>query len=226
MLIDYGDEWQKAWDEHVKNWQPTNPENDHNNLTMWTKFSESSIGKRGYVRAEELNSESIIQTMEERIADPLPHGISLQCTMNVNHEVAYLSAPKTIPFFRRLISKIDMSEDSDDKHTHKCNVTERYKASERYGLDEDEDDSEDESGDEEEHDDGGEYMYTVRIEVQKPFMDEDSITEVHEIRDVPRSSISFVNGRYTSDVFLKNSFRHEMMLPDAIFPTAWMNVMP
>jgi hypothetical protein len=146
------------------------------------------------------------------------------CTINVNHDSAYLSAPLTTPFFRRPIGEIDMREDSDEKHLHACNVTERYNATERYGgLDEEDDDS----GGEEENEDLGQYWYTVRIEVEKKLNDDDGvITEVHEIRDVPRSSISFVNSPYTSDIFLKNSFRHEMMLPDEIFPKAWMNLMP
>jgi hypothetical protein len=101
-----------------------------------------------------------------------------------------------------------------------CNVTERYNATGRYGLDEEIEDS----GDEEKDEDLGQYRYTVRIEAEKKFNDvDDSITEVHEIRDVPRSSISFANSPYTSDIFLKNSFRHEMMLPDEIFPKAWVN---
>ncbi len=222
MLINYGDEWQKAWDEHVRNWRPTKPESDHNNLTLWTKYSHSSNGKRGYVRAEELDKDDVIKTMDERRADPYPHGIFLMCTINVNHEAPYFSVPKTIPFFRRLIGELDLREDSDDKHIHNCSVTERYKTTERYGLDEDEEESEDD----EENNDLGQYMYTVRIEVQKYFTDDESITEIHEIRDVPRTSISFVNSPYTSDIFLKNSFRHEMMLPDDIFPKAWMNLMP
>ncbi|KAL3817281.1 hypothetical protein ACHAXA_003202 [Cyclostephanos tholiformis] len=216
VLINYGDEWQMAWDEHVKHWQPTNPESDHNNLTLWTKYSESNNGRRGYVRAEELDNDEIIKTMNERLADPYPHGIMLMCTINVNHDTAYLSAPKTIPFFRRSIGEVDLREDSDDKHIHNCNVTERYEADEDY----------EESEDEEESHNLGRYMYTVLIEVKKPFTDDYFITEVHEIRNVPRSSISFVNIPYTSDIFLKNSFRHEMMLPDDIFPKAWMNLMP
>jgi hypothetical protein len=75
VLINYGDEWQKAWDEHLRNWHPIDPESDYNNLTEWTKPSGTSNGKRGYVRAEELELESAIKTTDERLADPYPHGI-------------------------------------------------------------------------------------------------------------------------------------------------------
>lgn len=225
VLINYGNEWQKAWDEHVQKWQPTNPENDHNNLTLWTVFTESNNGKRGYVRSEELNNEVTIQTMEERIDDPLPHGIYSMCTINVNHDTAYLFAPMTTPFFKRRIDPgIDMREDSDDRHIHACTVTERYNITESNRRLWEEKDMD--SGDEDEFDylaqfDEGQYRYTVRIDIQKQGIDGGSIIEVHEVMDVPRSTIAFVNGPYTSDVFLKNAFRHEMMLQDDIFPEAW-----
>ena len=74
MLINYGDEWQEAWDEHLENWEPTSPENDYNNLTTWSKPSEKSQGKAGYVRAELFNEDRVapIRTTEEQAADPYP----------------------------------------------------------------------------------------------------------------------------------------------------------
>lgn len=45
-----------------------------------------------------------------------------------------------------------------------------------------------------------------------------------EVQNVPRWAIQFVNRQYTSDMYLSNAFRHEMMIPDKIFPKAWKNL--
>jgi hypothetical protein len=237
VLINYGDEWQRAWDEHVQHWQATSPEYDYNNLTHWTKPTPTNNGKDGYVRAEEVNSMVALRTMEEQIHNPYPHGLHIMCTVNVNHDTPYLYAPLlSIPYFKRnIVPAIDMPDDSDDRHVHHCNITGRYEVSDADKLENDDNDNDD-------HLDMGKYRYTIRVEVQKKVMDgvsissstnnnddddddddngTNNITEIHEITNVPRSQITFVNSPYTSDVFLKNVFRHEMMLPDTIFPDAW-----
>ena len=244
VLINYGDEWQRAWEEHVRQWQAMSPEYDYNNLTHWTKPTTTNNGKDGYVRAEEMNTTIALRTMDEQLLDPYPHGLYIMCTVNVNHDTAYLHAPLlSVPYFKRNIDPaIDMRDDSDDRHVHHCNITGRYEVGNADKLENDDDDDEDEDGDEDSNKkeyeyDMGEYRYTIRIEVQKKVMDGSSssssnddydddygtnnITEIHEITNVPRSQITFVNSPYTSDVFLKNVFRHEMMLPDTIFPEAW-----
>jgi hypothetical protein len=48
--------------------------------------------------------------------------------------------------------------------------------------------------------------------------------EKHEMTDIPRSAIEARDKMYTKDEYMPNSFRHEMMMPDDIFPAAWMNL--
>ena len=214
MLINYGEEWQKAWDEHVKNWKPISPESDFNNLTFWTNKSEKNNGKEGYIRAETLNKDTIspIKTKEEQKSNPYPHGVVFKCQVNLNHKDAYLIEPETVPFFtREWEEKLDSPSDSEDNHYHKnCNVTDRYEM--------------EDSSDDEEEEGAHKYLYTIFVDVEKQLEDLDPIKERHEIENVPRDAIQFVNVPYTSDVFLKNSFRHEMHLPDSIFPESWKNV--
>ena len=217
MFINYGKDWQRAWDAHVKSWEPISPESDYNNLTLWTDRSESNNGKLGYVRADVLNEDtkSPIRITKEQITDPYPHCVQIMCKVNVNHESAYHWEPETVPFFtREWEEQKDNPSDADDKHIHNCNITKRY-----YDDEDSEDDEED--VEEIEH----EYLYEVELLVQKKSEDM-VINERHEITDVPRKAIEFANIHYTSDVFLKNSFRHEMKLPDELFPKAWMNLMP
>ncbi|KAL7533531.1 hypothetical protein ACHAXR_008233, partial [Thalassiosira sp. AJA248-18] len=217
VLINYGDEWQQAWEEHVKKWEQIPVERDYNNLTLWTDTANRSAG---YVRAEVYNkdTETPIRTTEEQITDPYSHSVQIQCQVNVNHDSAYLFEPETIPSFtREWNQERDDSEDVDEKHINNCKISERY---------EDDEDSEDEENEDDDEANEHNYLYTVELEVHKQFDGFDPIIERHEITDVPRDAISFVNMHYTSDVFLKQSFRHEMKLPDKIFPKAWMNLIP
>ena len=199
VLINYGDEWQAAWDEHVQNWQRRTD-------AFWSDISEKNMGLAEYIRAEVLNNDmdTPIRTMMEQY-----HGVSYVCTINVDHNLSYRHAPKSKPYFKRAWNRqLDMSEGSNDIHRHLCNVTKRHEF-----------DDEAEGNSKLNH----KYLYTVELEVRKPFGNS-FISEFHEIINVPREAIAFENLPYTSDMFLKNSFRHEMKLPDDIFPEAWMNL--
>lgn len=46
----------------------------------------------------------------------------------------------------------------------------------------------------------------------------------HIMNNVPRWAISVRDKLYSKDEFLANAFRHEMMMPDEIFPEAWKNI--
>ena len=67
------------------------------------------------------------------------------------------------------------------------------------------------------------YEYDAELNIRKTFEDV-IIHEVHIITHIPWKAIRFFNKAYTSDIFLKNAFRHEMGLPDDVWPKAWMNL--
>jgi hypothetical protein len=48
--------------------------------------------------------------------------------------------------------------------------------------------------------------------------------EEHIILNMPGRAIQVKDKKYTKDEYVKNSFRHEMMIPDDIFPPAWKNL--
>ena len=198
----------------MQNWQPI----DSN--TLWTPRPEKNTEFTDYVRADTLNDDlnTPIRTMAEQLDDPYHISIEFKCFVNVNHDSAYLFAPLTVPYYRREWErKLDMRDDSDDVHHNPCNITMRYE------LD-DEDDSEDDDEVEEtfQSELRHKYLYTIELVVQKQVGNE-FFSERHEITDTPREAIAFVNLPYSSDIFLKNAFRHEMILPDDVFPKAWMN---
>eukprot|EP01083_Nonionella_stella_P128653 389912_1 len=45
-----------------------------------------------------------------------------------------------------------------------------------------------------------------------------------QVNNVPRSSIELVNRPYSSDQHLENGFRHEIQIPDSIFPEKWKDL--
>lgn len=51
---------------------------------------------------------------------------------------------------------------------------------------------------------------------------EDDTTEL--LTNLPASAIRFRERPYTSDMFLKNAFRHEIGIPNEMFPDSWRNV--
>jgi len=218
VFINYGEEWQRAWDAHVENWIPPSKDSDFNNLTLFTDVVEDKTrGRAGYARAEDLNDdvESPIRTVTEQKTIPYPFSVEMICQVKIGHMEPYYSAPITAPFFRR---EWDEEEDPQTPETfEKCDIIERFvKEEEDYDPDEE---------------DGGEheYYYTIRIErAAKRTLEYDNVLalETHVITGVPWSAIRFKNIAYTSDVFLKKAFRHEMILPDDLFPRAWMNLIP
>ncbi|KAL7442249.1 hypothetical protein ACHAXM_008296 [Skeletonema potamos] len=216
VFIDYGEEWQNAWDEHVKKWKPISKESDYNNLTWWTETTETTNGDP--ISAYQLNNNQDIpiRTLEEQQINPYPHNVEMQCYANTNHDTAYLFTPQTMPVFRRPYDEEkDMSVDEDEHHIVKCKVRERY---------EKEDDSSEEvevDGTKITH----KYLYVIEIDAEKTVTDDETtFHEHHIITDVPWNAIKFVDKPYTSDVYLKHAFRHEMKIPDEIFPKSWMNV--
>ena len=58
----------------------------------------------------------------------------------------------------------------------------------------------------------GEFYYTV--------VDYDD-DEIHE--DLPREAFRFVDLPHTTDMFLENAFRHDIRIPNEMFPGAWKN---
>ncbi|KAL3798343.1 hypothetical protein HJC23_004996 [Cyclotella cryptica] len=211
ILIDYGDAWQHAWDKHVESWTPATLENDFNNLTYWTKPSEEAAKTR-FKRAEMYNNIPI-KTMEEQKLDPYPRNIEFECYVNLEIGIGpYFEAPKTTPFYKRDWVDSDMVDGK--KISRKCNITGRFDIPEVYFDDINQEDR-----------DHHPFFYTVELNNVRKKQGKKLIYENHVITEVPYDAILMFNTKYSSDTFLKNAFRHEMRLPNDIFPTAWMNLL-
>ena len=67
----------------------------------------------------------------------------------------------------------------------------------------------------------GYYVYDLELMVT--LEGEHGEVAPYTVTNVPRKAISFFYKHYHSDMFIKGAFRHEMVIPDAMFPAAWRN---
>lgn len=209
ILIDYGNHWQNAWDLHISQWAPVDPEKDFNNYTHLTKFSPTNAGKAVYRRAEFYKSDNApIKTMKEQETDPYPTNVVFKCRVDVDIGIGnYTYAPKTTPFYKR--KWVSNDNKVDYKKSRKCNIIDRLDVSSDY-----------------DGNDNHPFLYTVEMNDVRKNQGKRTIYENQVITAVPFRAIDFVNEKYSSDMFLKNAFRHEMGLPDGLWPEAWMNLVP
>jgi hypothetical protein len=142
VLVDYGKEWEEAWNEHVKAWKPV----------------------ENYVSPYELNK-------------------NFDIPLKTHEEDESLYA------------------DMDGWHTDEKNE-ERVK----HRITARKPDSNNEDG----------YIYDLEVVgIGK---------QVKLLKNVPRSRMHFLHKPYKGDTFMRGSFRHEMMIPDEMFPNAWRNL--
>ena len=156
ILINYGKEWEDAWNDHVRNWMP---------------------GSELYMPAYELNNNAdlMIRTIHEA---PYPDNLLLY----IHDEY-------------RVISGLEESEFKQ----HQCRVLDRY------GME-------------------GEVVYMVELFFTT---DKDDMTDIEYYDEVlfavPRDAFVFDDIAYSRDHSMHSSFRHEMMIPDDMFPDKWMS---
>jgi hypothetical protein len=142
VLVDYGKEWEEAWNEHVKTWKPV----------------------ENYISPHELNTNFDIplQTHEEN-----------------EHRYDDIEGWYTDKKGKEHVIHRITARKPDTRHLHTNSFVYDLRGGER----------------------------------------DDNV-----FNDVPRSRIHFYHKPYKADNFLKGSFRHEMMIPDEMFPDAWRNL--
>ena len=193
VLLDYGDTWAEAWEDHVKTWQ--------------SKVEKRKEKGENYIYPHELNKDSIIRTQSEQQNDPYPSNIGIGCYHL--HEYSAASNPVETRVVKR--DGKERTErgrawregalyGADAAYIHRCKVLERRGVS---------------SGRE------TEYLYTVSLESAE---DDPHHTQISLLFDVPRRGIKFIDLPYQSDQHLDFAFRHEITMPDDVWPLPWMDI--
>ncbi|CAB9501525.1 Guanylate cyclase [Seminavis robusta] len=181
ILLDYGDDWEKAWQEHVKSW----------NITDADKYISA------FMLNQEENTTSL-RTEFEQLSDPYPGNVNLECDLNI-----WEGINKTL-FNTTLVINITST---DDWEYYPCEVLRRRVVN-------------------------GTTLYTISMtrppkEKKKDIkVPADSVPKNLKLSDVPRMAMRFTDRPYTSDMFLKEAFRHHIGIPDSMFPLEWMNYSP
>jgi len=67
----------------------------------------------------------------------------------------------------------------------------------------------------------GDYFYTAMLwhEDKKTR----KVSTIGMVEDIPRKAFKYYDRPYTSDTLAENAFRHDIRIPDSIFPGAWKN---
>ena len=171
IFLDYGDDWEAAWQKHVKEWRPVE-------------------GADTYVSAFEMNQkvDHVFRTKFEQMKNPYPPNLLLkfhQYFLNDEEREAWI---KENPYF---VAK-PMTTWMESKSVE-CEILRREQTENRT-------------------------LYAIMI----PNNDEDG--EWSMLEDVPQEALFFQDRPYSTDMFLENAFRHDLRIPDAIFPQKWKNV--
>mmetsp|Transcript_41202 Transcript_41202/g.99257 ORF Transcript_41202/g.99257 Transcript_41202/m.99257 type:complete len:625 (-) Transcript_41202:93-1967(-) len=165
ILLDYGDEWESAWQEHVQTWKPV-------------------PGAEDYISAAEMNERpERLRTEFEQIYDPYPNNLAIVFKESYRHEMGpYRDAEgmghKNVYFA------------TGDSNKMTCEILSAKTL----------------------------YKRTIYTAVLGKGEEEMVLLE-----NLPREAFEFQDRPHTEDLFLPNAFRHDIRIPDDMFPKAWNN---
>jgi SET domain len=174
IVLNYGDEWEEAWNEHVKAWSPLK-------------------GAESYVSAADFNAdlESKLKTVFEELVDPYPSNVQIKFDMAFATRTKWLSRLKAGTLKKY---KMEMEADLVD-----CDILRFSK-----GAD-------------------GRYYYTAAYIDPEEKNTKGGATI--RVKGVPREAFVFKDLPYTGDFLQPNVFRHDIRIPDELFPDKWKNLL-
>jgi len=167
IFLDYGDDWEQAWQAHIESWEPVEGAEDY---VSTAEFYES------------VDESNRLRSVDDLVNDPYPSNIELRCNDF---------------FWEGEIGWRDVDEGEREAYMENfewfpCRILEKT-------YDEEED------------------MYLFTAEPTS-----DDFTNA-DMEDLPDWAFFLQEKPYTTDMFLDNAFRHDIRIPDAIFPDAWRN---
>ncbi|EEC49901.1 predicted protein [Phaeodactylum tricornutum CCAP 1055/1] len=161
ILLDYGDEWQDAWDRHVNDWRPPIYETDYTPAYTFDRHDE-------------------IYTLEDGDLYPPPY-VQVRCYVNEDEP----GVPDEDGWYQWT-----PVENEDLSYTVPCTVLSSDAVNDK------------------------EKAYRVQV----------NANENLKFKAAPWSSITFIDVSYTGNQHLRQGFRHEIKLPDAMVPDCWRDI--
>ena len=196
VFIDYGKEWEAAWKKYVKEWKP--PSDSDSFVSALTFQKDFNVPLRTiYEEEKDKQYPDNIVFYCRTSSLFLPHEVDgvLKPWGEGNWEYNWENFLVGVPMYPcKIISRSPEPWKDDDGNL----MGHGYSA---ILLTEDE-------------------LVDVRDEVWVQELIPSG--EVHTIHNIPRIAVEVRDKMYTKNEFLDGSFRHPMMIPDDIFPEAWM----
>ena len=207
LFLDYGDEWEQAWQKHVKEWKPTKgadqyvsaidlntlPQYANKPIPNWHGGKNDPSPFPRMVRLTMSNAWRDSQLRDKKGDDSI--------TENVMWE-SYDYEP-VVGIYRTGLIQGTTEDKSSSSEADNSLYTVIVKAPNDNLSDEDM-----EKAKEAAEEEGTDLPTSQRIKVT----------------NVPRRALKFEDLAYTQDQFLENAFREYIRIPDEIFPEAWKNI--
>jgi hypothetical protein len=201
ILIDYGDAWHKAWANHVASFQKQQQQPNHQ-----------------HVYPSRLNRLATVRTVSEQEQNPYPENVKTACMYQHNERANHplwpysLAEPhkkskKQQTYYETTYSEFDRTQRLVPDFLRPCRILARSETQE-----------------------GGNSISSYTVQVGNPNSaavgSEGRIPAKrrHVVTNVPRQAILFVDKTYATDQYLQDAFRHEIGLPERVFPTTWMDL--
>jgi len=199
LFLDYGHDWQRAWDRHVTEWESVSLHHADDYVAAWDYERQCD---EQLEQAEEGGDDD--PTLWDRavacFANP-PSWIQTRCFAGESENKEDEWNDWRAPFGTQLYQGKPYYGGSDA--TLPCRVVQAEVAA-----------ADDDSF--------ATTNFRVHLYTTDPVRDEHFI----QLQGVPRSAILVVDRPYTSNQNLRRAFRHEIGLPDEMVPPAWRDLRP
>jgi hypothetical protein len=175
IFLDYGDEWEAAWQEHVENWEPV-------------------AGAEDYISAGDMmNNDSLVLPTA---FDLIEHPRTVETWCNSAFSGTVWKRPheegKLLDFIRNAQNPKGVSA------WQRCDILDHRESN-------------------------GEVIYTALVWVGNK---KGRFNVMGNLLHIPRKAFKFTDTPGSTDMHLPCAFRHDIRIPDALFPESWKNVDP
>jgi hypothetical protein len=204
ILLDYGDDWQAAWNEHVNAWVAAR-------IATTPLMEPSSSHEMNHIM-------HTLRTIAEQEMDPYPENVFTSCYYGFSHQGRDDNSLEQAWMYPVTRAVWNSSKDVyENRHLRPCLILKRHIIADgiRNGVSEK----------------GGQHLhhhhYTVRVMNRPGLTESERIPQgVHlVVTGVPRAAIRFSDKIYTTDQHLESAFRHHIGLVGEVFPKQWMDLM-
>lgn len=166
VFLNYGSEWQQAWDEHVQKWRKPLDSKTHRPVEPFKdrkKLPTKQDAGDGEIEQLPSNAMTVCWIDWEDVEETDDPSVYIWTSAHNTH---------------------------DQTETRQCTLLSREKRN-------------------------GKYRYTAEAKMEN---------EKYTFKDILRRGIDVVDKPYTANQFLRQSFRHEIRMPDEMIPDAWKDL--